>query len=95
MNKPDTYAPTAMLRPCAHSDTIYRDTPFATTITTPATWRHFPRLSAEALPGEKTSDGILLGLAALLLPTVAYSFAQMWSLVSGGALEHAVRAFFP
>ena len=94
MTKTNSYAPLPMSLPRAHSDTIYRDTPFAVS-TTPFTRPRFPRLLAGVLPEESVSDGILLGLAALLLPTVAYSFAQMWSLISGGSLEHAVRAFFP
>lgn len=78
----------------AYSDTIYRDLPLMAS-TAPRIERHFPRVRAELPPDERVSNGILLGLGALLPPTVAYSFAQMWNLVSGGTLEHAIRAFFP
>ena len=46
-------------------------------------------------PDERASDGILLGLAALMLPTVLYSLAQTLGLVSSGSLEHAIQAFLP
>ena len=36
-----------------------------------------------------------IALAALALPAVAYSLSQLWTLVSGNHLDHAVRAFFP
>ena len=36
-----------------------------------------------------------IALAALALPAVAYSLTQLWHLISGNTLDHAIRAFFP
>ena len=49
----------------------------------------------EVPEGEHFSDGILIALAALTLPAVVYSFAQLWSLLAGGSLTQAIRAFLP
>ncbi len=79
----------------AHHTTIYRDTPLA--VRTPGTVVRLRRSSLHALvqQDERASDGILIGLAALTLPAVVYSFTQLWSLLAGGSLQHAIRAFLP
>ncbi len=79
----------------ANSDTIYRDTPLA--VRTPGTTVRPLRSSlfAPVQQDERASDGILIGLAALTLPAVVYSFVQLWSLLAGGSLQHAIRAFLP
>lgn len=94
MTESDTFTPRAMPLPRAHSNTFYRDTP------QPSPVRSIvralpPRLRDLAQPGEFVSDGILLGLAALMVPVLVYSFAVMGSLASSGTLERAVRAFLP
>ena len=55
------------------------------------------RASAQALTlSHPHADGqILFGLGVLIIPAIAYSMMQMWSLVSGGSLDHAIRAFLP
>ncbi len=79
----------------AHAHTIYRDTPLA--VRPPGTVVRLRRSSLYALvqQDERASGGILLGLAALTLPVVVYSFTQLWSLLAGGSLQHAIRAFLP
>ena len=94
MTDTDTFTPSAPSLRRAHSNTIYRDTPQPHP--TPSLTRALrPRLRALTQPGDLVSDGILLGLAALMLPVLVYTFAQMGSLASSGSLEHAIRAFLP
>ena len=94
MTNIDSLAPRPMSPPRLPSATIYRDTPLH--LPRHAAARPF-RSSVRALvqSDERASDGILIGLAALMLPTVVYSLWQASSLVSGGSLEHAIRAFLP
>ncbi len=47
------------------------------------------------LPENPSGGRFLLGLLLLTIPAVIYSLAQMGSLVSGGSLDHAVRALMP
>ncbi len=47
----------------------------------------------ETLPDAE--GALLLGFALLALPSVIYSVMQMGSLISGGVLENAIRAFAP
>ena len=94
MTKLDSFPPRPMQAAVAPSTTIYRDTPLTTS--RPLAVRPLPSsVRALALPDERVSDGVLFGLAALLLPTVAYSLAQALNLVSSGSLERAVQAFLP
>ena len=51
--------------------------------------------SALNLPENPSGGRFLLGLLLLTLPAVFYSLAQMSNLVSGGSLDHAVRALMP
>ena len=44
---------------------------------------------------DRVAPLLQLALAALALPAVAYSMTQLWSLVSGDTLQHAIRAFYP
>ena len=78
-----------------NTNTIYRDTPLA--VQAGATPARPLRSSLYALvqQDEHASNGILIGLAALTLPTVIYSFTQLWSLMAGGSLQQAIRAFLP
>ena len=95
MTQLDSYALSTASPERAHRNTIYRDTPLA--VRTPGTVVRLRRSSLHALvqQDERASDGILVGLAALTLPVVVYSFTQLWSLLAGGSLQHAVRAFLP
>lgn len=43
----------------------------------------------------QVSSLLQIALAALTLPAIAYSFSQMWSLMSGDTLLHAIRAIVP
>ena len=45
------------------------------------------------LPEDRISHGLSLGLIAFTLPTVGYAFYQLWHLVGGETLTHAVQAF--
>ena len=94
MTETDTFTPRDMSPLRAQSNTIYRDTPQALparTITGPL------RSSVRELtqPTEFASDGILLGLAVLMIPVLVYSFEQMGRLASSGSLEQAIHAFLP
>ncbi len=95
MTSLDSYALATPSPKRAHSNTIYRDTPLA--VRTPGTVVRLRRSSLHVLvqQDERASDGILIGLAALTLPAVVYSFTQLWSLMAGGSLQHAIRAFLP
>lgn len=78
----------------APSTTIYRDTPQPLPQRSVA--RSFrPSTRALALPDERISDGLLLGMAAMMVPAVLYSIAQALDLIAGGSLDQAVRAFVP
>ena len=95
MTELDSQAPrTNLPRRTASSTqpTIYRDTPFAGRPLTRPLRLPLPTLT---LPEEHASNGILIGLAALTLPAVVYSFTQLWSLLAGGSLTHAVRLLLP
>ena len=48
-----------------------------------------------AFPEAPSGGRFLLGLLLLTIPAIIYSLAQMGSLVSGGSLDHAVRALMP
>ena len=50
-----------------------------------------PAALTQVLPD--TERTLLLGFALLTLPSVIYSVLQMSSLLSGGVLENAIRAF--
>ena len=50
-----------------------------------------PRVVAE----DRADNGMLLGLLAVTLPTVAYALVQAWNLAGSNALTQAVRAFVP
>ena len=94
MTEIDSYAPRALSPQRAQNPTIYRDTLLAFQIrqnTRPL------RSSVRSLmqPSEWASDGILLGLAAMMVPVVVYSITQMMTLAAGGALDNAIRAFLP
>ena len=72
----------------AHRHTIHRDialdhTPFTT-----------PELFATD-DSDRVAPLLQIALAAMVLPAVAYSMTQLWSLVSGDTLQHAIRAFYP
>ncbi len=100
MTELNSLAPrTASPKRTPSENTIYRDTPFADQPASRTVSVRRPtrlRLAAPFLvQDEHASDGILLGLAALTLPAVVYSFAQLWSLLGGGSLQHAIRAFLP
>lgn len=90
-----TYAPPIAAVKRANTDTIYRDAPLAGR--TPGNRVRPLRSSLFALvqADERASDGMLVALGALTLPVVAYSFMQLWSLLAGGSLQHAIRAFLP
>ena len=79
----------------AHHTTIYRDTPLTVHARQTVVRPIHSNLFALARQDERTSDGILIALAAVTLPTAVYSFAQLWSLLAGGSLEQAIRAFLP
>ena len=71
-----------------HHHTIHRDIalggiPFTT-----------PELFATD-DSDRLTPLIQIALAALALPAIAYSLTQLWTLVSGDTLQHAVRAFYP
>ena len=94
MTELDSHAPRAMSAPRAQTPTIYRDT----LLPIPARPDTRPlRSSVRSLvqPNEWVSDGILLGMAAMLAPVVVYTISQMLSLAAGGALDNAIRAFLP
>lgn len=89
---PGTFSP----KRARATHTIYRDTPLANRAARAVTRPLRMRFSAPVvLPDERASGGILLALGALTLPVVAYSFTQLWSLLAGGSLAHAIRAFLP
>ena len=44
---------------------------------------------------DRVAPLLQVALAALALPAVAYSLTQLWSLISGDTLLHAIRAFCP
>ncbi len=44
---------------------------------------------------DRVSSGLALGLFAFTLPAVGYALLQLWHLVGGDTLNHAVRAFAP
>ncbi len=50
-----------------------------------------PSPLAQVLPNAE--GALLLGFVALVLPSVVYSVLQMSSLLHGGVLENAIRAF--
>ena len=80
----------------AHNNTIYRDTPLpALNIGRSAVRPRRSPFATLSLPTEHVSDGILAGLTVLMVPAMVYSFVQLWSLLAGGSLNHAVRAFLP
>ena len=93
MTNIDSYAPRFLPLPRAHSLTIYLNSP--STRRSGGLDPQPNRSSVRALvsKSEHTGNGLLVGLAALTVPAVVYSLAQLCSLVSGGSLEHAVRAF--
>ena len=66
-----------------HRDIALSDTPFTT-----------PELFATD-DSDRIAPLFQIALAALALPAVAYSLTQLWNLVSGNTLDHAIRAFFP
>ena len=66
-----------------HRDIALHDTPFRT-----------PELYATD-DSDRVAPLLQIGLAALALPAVAYSLTQLWNLVSGDTLQHAIRAFYP
>ena len=82
---------TAARRPVSHDShhhTIHRDialngVPFTT-----------PELFATD-DSDRVAPLFQIALAALALPAVAYSLTQLWTLMSGDTLNHAVRAFYP
>ncbi len=90
MTQLDSHARRSLTQPRIPTPTIYRDT-LLSPWTTPAR----SSVRALALPDERVADGLMLGLGALTLPALVYSFFQLCGLVSGGSLEHAVRAFLP
>ena len=97
MTELDSHAPGRTSLPMRDHpfNTLYRDTPLTNPVVKRAI-RPLPMGSYLEVPeGEHLSDGILIALAAATLPAVVYSFAQMWSLLAGGALTQAIRAFFP
>ena len=79
MTDTTSYALPLMTVPRAH----------AKTITTPR------RNHALTIPEDHADGRVLFGLTLLTLPAVFYSLTQMWSLVSSGALDDAVRIFLP
>ena len=96
MTQFESYAPQLAATTRSPATTIFRDQP----VPLFRNGRRVPRiirrsLAVQGLPNEHVSDGILAGLAALTLPTMVYSFVQLWSLLAGGSLNHAVRAFLP
>ena len=99
MTETETYALYTPTIRRATAKTICRDSPLpsiAVAGTGGGTLRsNRNTLFAPLQTDERASDGILAGLAVLTLPVVAYSFMQLWSLMAGGSLAHAVRAFFP
>lgn len=44
---------------------------------------------------DRVAPLLQIGLAALLLPTLAYAWSVLGGLITSGALEKAVRAFLP
>ena len=50
-----------------------------------------PSPLTQALPDAQ--NALFLGFIALIVPSVVYSVLQMSSLISGGVLENAIRAF--
>ncbi len=96
MTELDSYVPRASTPTGTHANPIYRDQPLSLFRDGRTTIRPVRfSLAAQGLPNEHVSDGILVGLAALTLPVMAYSFVQLWSLLAGGSLNQAVRAFLP
>ena len=96
MTEIDSHVPRASTTKRAHTNTIYRDSsaarfPWGSTAVRPGRFS----LATQGLPTEHVSDGILAGLAVLTVPALVYSFVQLWSLLAGGALNQAVRAFLP
>lgn len=87
MTKTPSFAPlTAARQPS--TQTIFRDTPFADA---PFTG---PGLFATD-DSDQLTPLIHLGLAAMLLPTFAYTASVAVSLLTNGTLENAVRAMVP
>ena len=74
---------------------IYRDRPLSTS--DHAALPFFKsRVSRFVLPGNDLAEQALFAtLAVLTLPMIAYCSTQLWSLLSGGSLDQAVRAFMP
>ena len=79
-NRPASSAPA---HPIIHRDIALDHTPFTT-----------PELFATD-DSDRVAPLLQIALAALALPAVAYSLTQLWSLVSGDTLQHAIRAFYP
>ena len=79
MTDTTSYALPLMTVPRAHAKTI--------------TALHYDHVLT--LPDDRSGGWLLFGLSLLTIPATLYSLTQMWSLISSGSLDHAIRAFVP